>query len=129
MINESRTLLENITAETGNSQTGFFYVYGDKKIGAGYYKNGDGVHTVYTIVNAFLGDITIQGTLEQYPSTDDTDWVDITTFAGDSTLYNQPNNNDAVDYDFSDTFTGKFVWLRAKYELQNGTIREIRYNY
>lgn len=123
MINESKTLLENINTVTTTAQ------YGPKKIGAGYYKNGDGVHTVYTIVNAFLGDITIQGTLEQYPSTDDTDWVDITTFAGDSTLYNQPNNDDSVDYDFSDTFTGKFVWLRAKYELQNGTIREIRYNY
>jgi len=123
MINESKTLLENVSTVTSTAQ------YGAKKIGGGYYKNGDGVHTVYTIVNAFLGDITIQGTLEQYPSTDDTDWVDITTFAGDSTLYNQPNNNDAVDYDFSDTFTGKFVWLRAKYELQNGTIREIRYNY
>lgn len=123
MINESKTLLENVSTITSVAK------YSPKKIGAGYYKNGDGVHTVYTVVNAFLGDITIQGTLEQYPSDDDTDWVDITSFAGDSTLYNQPNNNDAVDYDFSDTFTGKFVWLRAKYELQNGTIREIRYNY
>jgi len=123
MLNESKTLLENISTVTSTAQ------YSNKKIGAGYYKNGDGVHTVYTIVNAFLGDITIQGTLEQYPSDDDTDWVDITSFAGDSTLYNQPNNNDAVDYDFSDTFTGKFVWIRAKYELQNGTIREIRYNH
>jgi len=123
MLNESKTLLENISTVTSTAQ------YSNKKVGAGYYKNGDGVHTVYTIVNAFLGDITIQGTLEQYPSDDDTDWVDITSFAGDSTLYNQPNNNDAVDYDFSDTFTGKFVWIRAKYELQNGTIREIRYNH
>jgi len=123
MLNESKTLLENISTVTSTAQ------YSNKKVGAGYYKNGDGVHTVYTIVNAFLGDITIQGTLEQYPSDDDTDWVDITSFAGDSTLYNQPNNNDAVDYDFSSTFTGKFVWIRAKYELQNGTIREIRYNH
>lgn len=123
MLNESKTLLENISTVTSTAQ------YSNKKVGAGYYKNGDGVHTVYTIVNAFLGDITIQGTLEQYPSNDDTDWVDITSFAGDSTLYNQPNNNDAVDYDFSSTFTGKFVWIRAKYELQNGTIREIRYNH
>ena len=123
MINGTKTLLENISTITTSAQ------YSDKMIGGGYYKNGDGVHTVYTVVNAFLGSITIQGTLEQYPSTDDTDWVDVTTFAGDSTLYNQPNNDDSVDYDFSNTFTGKFVWIRAKYELQNGTIREIRYNY
>jgi len=123
MINESKTLLENITSTPSSAR------YSDKKIGGGYYKNGDGIHTVYMIVNAFLGDITIQGTLEQYPSTDDTDWVNVTTFGGDSTLYNQPNNTDAVDYDFSTTFTGKFVWIRAKYTLENGTIREIRYNY
>lgn len=123
MINQSRTLLENFNTVSTTAQ------YTDKKIGAGYHKNGDGVHTVYVIVNAFLGDITIQGTLEQYPSSDDSDWVDVTTFAGDSTFYNQPNNNDAVDYDFSETFTGKFVWIRAKYTLENGTIREIRYNY
>ena len=123
MMNESKILLENITSVNASAQ------YSKKKIGGGYYKNGDGVHTVYTVVNAFLGDITIQGTLEQYPSSDDSDWVDVTSFAGDSTLYNQPNNDDSVDYDFSNTFTGKFIWIRAKYELQNGTIREIRYNY
>ena len=123
MLTENRTLLENVNAVTTSAQ------YSDKKKGAGYHLNNDGVHTVSIVVNAFLGDITIQGTLEQYPSTDDTDWVNVTTFAGDSTLYNQPNNDDSVDYDFSNTFTGKFVWIRAKYELQNGTIREIRYNY
>lgn len=121
MLEESRTLLENITAITTAS-------YSDKMKGAGYYKNGDGVHTVHYVVNAFLGDITIQGTLSQYPSDNDDDWVEVDTFAGDSTLYNQPNNNDAVDYDYSTTFTGKFVWIRVKYSLENGTIRQIRYN-
>lgn len=124
MLNESKTLLENVSTENPST-----YLYSEKQIGAGYHTKNDGVHTVYTIVNAFLGDIIIQGTLEQYPSTDDTDWVDITTFGGDSTLYNQPNNTDVVDYDFSDTFTGKFIWIRVKYRLENGTIREIRYNY
>jgi len=123
MINGTNILLQDIDTTSSSAQ------YSDKKIGAGYYKNSDGVHTLYTVVNAFLGSITIQGTLEQYPSDDDTDWVDVNTFAGDSTYYNQPNNNDAVDYDVSSTFTGKFVWVRAKYELQNGTIREVRYNY
>jgi hypothetical protein len=123
MINGTNILLQNIDSTASSAQ------YSEKKIGGGYYKNGDGVHTLYTVVNAFLGSITIQGTLEQYPSDDDTDWVEVNTFAGDSTYYNQPNNTDAVDYDVSSTFTGKFVWIRAKYELQNGTIREVRYNY
>lgn len=244
MLTESRLILENITAETGSS-----YAYSDKKKGAGYHKNGDGIHTIHYAVNSFLGDIIVQGTLEQYPSNTaasftvtqtfvvtsvanpgtpppnniyqidgvnypvlnlvrggvytfdqsdasnvnhqiafkdstgasyttnvvttgtlgqpgaktvltiannapsnlryycvshgngmgntinvtgndpDADWVDVVTFAGDSTLYNQPNNDDRVDYDFSQTFTGKFVWIRVKYKLENGTIREIRYNY
>jgi len=123
MLIENRTLLENISAVTTTAQ------YSDKKKGAGYHLNNDGVHTVSMIVNAFLGDITIQGTLSQYPSDNDDDWVDVLTFAGDSTLYNQPNNDDSIDYDLSDTFTGKFIWIRAKYEVENGTIREIRYNY
>ena len=120
MLTESRLILENITAETGSS-----YAYSDKKKGAGYHKNGDGIHTIHYAVNSFLGDIIVQGTLEQYPSNTDSDWVDVTTFAGDSSLYNQPNNDDRVDYDFSETFTGKFVWIRVKYKLENGTIREI----
>ena len=123
MLEESRTFLENITSTSSSAQ------YSEKKKGAGYHRNGNGVHTVHYIVNAFLGSITIQGTLAQYPSDSDNDWVDIDTFAGDSTLYNQPNNDDSVDYDYSNTFTGKFVWLRVKYTLQNGTIREIRYIY
>ena len=124
MINESKTLLENISTETPST-----YLYSDKQIGAGYHSKNDGVHTVNYTVNAFLGEIIIQATLEQYPSEDDTDWVDVNTFAGDSTYYNQPNNADSVDYDQAATFTGKYVWIRAKYLLENGTIREIRYNY
>lgn len=125
MLTESRLILENITAETGSS-----YAYSDKKKGAGYHKNGDGIHTIHYAVNSFLGDIIVQGTLEQYPSNTDSDWVDVTTFAGDSTLYNQfPNPIETDSYDDSETFTGKFVWIRVKYKLENGTIREIRYNY
>jgi hypothetical protein len=122
MLTESRLILENITTESNS------YSYSDKKKGAGYHKNGDGIHTIHYAVNAFLGDIIVQGTLEQYPSDTDADWVDVTTFAGDSVLYNAVGAN-AVDYDFSQTFTGKFVWIRVKYKLENGTIREIRYNY
>ena len=121
MLEESRTILENINTVTAAA-------YSDKKKGAGYHKNGNGVHTVSYVVNAFLGSITMQGTLAQYPSDNDDDWVEIDSFAGDSTLYNSPGG-DTIDYTYSNTFTGKFVWIRAKYTLQNGTIREIRYNY
>ena len=92
MLEESRIILENKNTVTSAA-------YSDKKKGAGYHKNGNGIHTVHYIVNAFLGSITIQGTLAQYPSDNDDDWVEVDTFAGDSTLYNQPSNDDCVDYE------------------------------
>ena len=114
-------LLSDINTESSIST----YSYSDKQKGAGYHRGDNGVHTVNYSVNAFLGDIIIQGTLEQYPSDDDTDWINATTFAGDSSFY---GNTDSTDYQASQTFTGKYVWIRAKYLLQNGTIRQVRYN-
>lgn len=115
---ENQILLENVNTITSST------IYSAKKKGAGYHANNDGLHTVVFQVNAYLGDIKIQGTLAPYP--DDDDWVDVVNFAGDSTFYGA---EDSVDYIKTVNFTGKFVWLRASYTLQNGTIRQIRYNY
>ena len=114
---ESITLIENITTESPDST----FSYGDKKKGAGYHKNNDGVHTAVYQFDDFVGTVRIQGTLELYPGDDD--WFDIdgTELGGDSTIF--------ADDTYSNTFTGKFVWIRAAYNLQNGTITEIRYNY
>ncbi len=119
MSTESIVLVSNITAESNNSG----YVYSNKNKGAGYNKNGDGVHTVVYVVDDFIGSIKMQGTLELYPG--DNDWVDIVNtergLAGDSTTW--------VNDTYTASFTGKFVWIRAAYNLQNGTIVEIRYNH
>jgi len=114
---EKRVLLENITTEASNSD----FSYGEKKIGAGYHKNNDGVHTVVYQVNAFSGTVKIQATLELYPN--DNDWFDVedTEIGNDSSQF--------ISDVYSRNFTGKFVWIRAAYNLQNGTIEQIRYNY
>jgi hypothetical protein len=114
---ENITLLSNKSAEALDSS----FSYGEKAKGAGYHKNNDGVHTVVYQVNNFAGTIKIQGTLELYPG--ENDWVDIneTEMGGDSTIINS-----AVK---SYTFVGKFVWIRAAYNIQDGSIVEIRYNY
>lgn len=118
MSKESYLLVSNITAEAADST----FVYGEKQQGSGYHNRSDGVHTVIYDVDTFIGVIKLQGTLTLYPG--DSDWVDITgTEIGlnsDSSAWTavQPIN-----------FTGNFVWLRAAYNLQNGTIRQIRYNY
>jgi hypothetical protein len=119
MSTESITLLSNVSQEAAPGDSSF--IYSGKQKGAGYHKYNDGVHTVVYDFNQFVGTVKIQATLELYPG--DSDWFDVagTEVGGDSTVI----NSSATSY----TFTGKFVWIRAAYNLQNGTITEIRYNH
>ena len=118
MSTESRVLISNISAEAADST----YTYGEKRKGAGYNRRSDGLHTVIYEVTDFIGSIKIQGTLEMFPA--ESDWVDIVGteigLGDDSTVWTTTNTSN---------FTGNFVWLRAAYNVQNGTITEIRYNY
>lgn len=117
---ESTILLSNISDDNNNVVPSDFS-YSAKGKGAGYHKNGDGIHTVVYDLNEFKGTIKIQATLALYPTP--TDWVDVvgTEIGGDSTAI----SGSATTY----TFTGKFIWIRAAYKLEQGTINEIRYNY
>lgn len=116
MSTENHILVANISTESVDSS----YAYSIKNKGAGYNKNGDGVHTVVYTLDSFIGTIKIQGTLELYPG--ESDWVDVagTDLGGDSSVFSSSQNR---------TFTGKFIWIRAAYNLQNGTINQIRYNF
>jgi hypothetical protein len=119
---ESHLLLENINAEAVDLS----FSYGTKQPGAGYYRLSNPLHTAVYTVNAFSGTVKIQGTLAMYPR--DIDWFDIdgTTIGDDSTVMSG-ETVDAVS--FSRNFTGNFMWIRAAYNLQDGTIVSIRYNY
>ena len=124
---ETLNLLENITVQSAygrdynaGSDTDTIF-YSDKNRGAGYYKNGDGIHTAVFQFDNFVGTVKIQGTLELYPN--DTDWVDI-----DGTTITVEDSS-ALTNDETRTFIGKFVYIRAAYNIQNGTITEIRYNH
>jgi hypothetical protein len=120
MSTESIILSSNVTEESVPGDSSF--KYSAKQKGAGYHKYNDGIHTAVYQVDSFVGTIKLQATLELYPG--DTDWVDIVNtevaYGSDST---QSTGAQSV------TFTGKFVWVRAAYNLQNGTISQIRYNY
>jgi hypothetical protein len=118
MSTENQVLLSNITAEAADST----YVYGSKQPGAGYHKRSDSMHTATYSVNSFVGAIKLQATLALYP--EDSDWFDI-----DGTDIGLGSDSSAWTTTNSINFTGNFVWLRAAYNLQNGTITEIRYNY
>ena len=118
MSTESITLLSTTAAEALTTALS----YTDKQKGAGYHRYNDGVHTVVYDVKEFVGTIKIQATFALYPDDNNADWFDVdgTEHSFDSTV-----SNGAYSY----TFTGRFMWIRAAYNLQDGTITEIRYNH
>lgn len=118
MSTESIILLENVSAEAIDSAT----VYSGKQKGAGYHKRYGSLHTATYEVDSFIGSIKLQGTLELYPG--ESDWVDIS-----GTDVGLSSDSSAWSALQTFNFTGNFVWIRAAYNLQNGTIIQIRYNY
>lgn len=117
MSKETVVLLENVSVEATSSD----FSYGEKRKGAGYNKNTDGVHTAIFQFDNFVGTVKIQGTLELYPN--ENDWVDI-----DETTVAVEDSTPLVSNE-TRTFTGKFIYIRAAYNVQNGIITQIRYNY
>jgi len=117
MSNETIQLLSNITAEANNAA----YSYSNKDIGAGYHKKLNNLHTAVYTVDSFEGTIKLQATLALDPS--DSDWFDITdsSFGGDSTITGGTTT-------YTVNFSGNFVWIRAAYNLQDGTIVSVQYN-
>lgn len=111
---ENRTLLSAQTAVSANQVN---YNYSDKAKGAGYNKNTDGLCTVVYDLTNFVGKIRIQGTLELYPG--DADWFDVASFGDFTTPHGISTAN----------IVGKFVWIRAAWNLQSGLINEIRYSF
>jgi hypothetical protein len=95
------------------------FSYSDKNIAAGYHKISSGLHTVIYDYSDFVGTIKLQASLSLYPGNDD--WVDV--------IGTELNSSDSVTDTFSNTFTGNFVWLRAAYNLQNGAVNSITYNF
>jgi hypothetical protein len=117
MSTENKVLASNVSVEAVAAE----FSYGSKNKGAGYHKNTDGVHTVVYEFDNFVGTVKIQGTLELYPGPND--WVDVAGTAIDISDSSALSNNETR------TFVGKFVYIRAAYNVQNGIITEIRYNY
>ena len=121
MSNQTRVLL----ATTADNSKYPEEQYSAKSPAAGYYKNNNGVHTAVFEFDNFKGSIKIQATLELYPG--DLDWFDVVYDSADVVLTaidSTPVTNNAVC-----TFTGKFVYIRVAYQLEEGTITEIRYSY
>lgn len=120
MSTETIVLLSNANDDSQPSS----WQYSDKKRGAGYYKNGNGIHTLVFEFDNFKGSIKLQATLELHPG--DNDWFDVTYDADVSSL--TALDSTPIVANATCTFTGKFVFIRAAYQLEEGTITEIRYS-
>lgn len=116
MPTQSIVLLTNESTESVDSST---FSFTDKAKGDGYYNLSDGLHTVTYRTQDFVGVIKMQGTLAINPTEDDWFDIDQTDFGVDSSSQTGTYRN----------FTGNFVWIRAAYNITNGTIREIRFNH
>tara|TARA_B110000503_G_scaffold129374_1_gene201543 strand:- start:686 stop:1024 length:339 start_codon:yes stop_codon:yes gene_type:complete len=91
-------------------------VVGTKFKGDGYYGRSDGLHSVQYTYNGFTGTITIQGTLATEPF--DADWFDVLSY----TAANETSSK-------IESFTGNYVWTRAKVVYTDGTISLITLNH
>jgi hypothetical protein len=101
------------------------FTFSEKQKGDGYYNLGEGKHTVVFLFDNFKGAVKIQATLAVDPI--EGDWFDV--------VYDTNTRNltalDSTPITVAEyrNFTGNFTWIRAAYILEEGTIREIRYNH
>ena len=121
MSRETIVILTNITDDSQH----LVWQYSNKHIGAGYYKNGNGVHTMTFEFEDFKGSIKVQATLDLNPGVND--WFDVVLDSSDTVL--TAIDSTSVTANAACTFTGKFVFIRVAYQLEQGTITEVRYNH
>lgn len=91
--------------------------------GAGYYGSSQPMHTViYSTANNWIGELRMQATLVTKPT--DNDWFDIkSTVFGDG-INIQPDGATAI------SFTGNFVWVRAKItKFTSGQINRVQFTH
>ena len=91
-------------------------VTGEKFKGDGYYGRSDGLHSVQYTYSGLTGDIVIQATLAIDPVEDD--WFDVHRYAAA-----QETSSKIA------SFTGNYVWIRAKVVYTDGTIDSITLNH
>lgn len=100
------------------------YRFSDKRRGPGYNRRQSGLTTVLFQLDNFKGSIKIQGTLALYPG--ERDWVDLEFDSGSSL---ESLDSSELSSNEMRNISGNWVWIRAGYILEQGTITNIRYNF
>jgi hypothetical protein len=121
MAEKNYILVENESIESSDLST---FVFSEKQQGSGYNKRTGGLHTAQFELDQFKGSIKLQGTLDLYPG--DLSWSDISYTSGsDLTAL----DSTALTTNETRNFLGNWVWIRAGYVLEQGTIVKIRYTF
>lgn len=114
--------VKNTILLTSTSIASQDFVFSQKQKGAGYRRLDNPLHTAVFAFDNFQGAVKIQATLVLYPG--ESDWFDV-----------EYDSGDAIETDGSSlltalvrNFTGNFIWIRAAYRIEQGTITEIRYS-
>jgi hypothetical protein len=107
-----------------NTGTGVLTYISDKVKGDGYFGGSDGFHTVsYSTTQHFRGTVTMQATLASEPIS--TDWFNV---ADTNLVYHQFDNRTSPSVDIFN-FTGNFVWVRGRIQIEEGSVTVIQYNH
>lgn len=112
-MSNSQTIL---TANTHPGDSTTETVTGEKYKGDGYYGRSDGLHSVQYTYSGITGVISIQGTLATTPV--EADWFDVHTYTATQETASKIAS-----------FTGNYVWVRAKVVYTDGTINSITLNH
>jgi hypothetical protein len=105
-----------LSAQTHPGDSTSEVVIGDKYKGDGYYGRSDGLHTIQYNLDEFTGTVIIEGTLEVDPS--DSDWFSVHSYVANQETENKISS-----------FTGNYVWIRAKIIYTDGTLNSISLNH
>ena len=107
-----------------NSGTSTLVYVSDKTKGDGYFGSSDGMHTVmYTATPTFVGTITTQATLAAEPV--EADWFNV---SNTSVTYRLIDDRSTSTVDCFN-FTGNFVWVRGRIQINEGTVESILVNH
>jgi len=105
-----------LSANTHPGDSTIETVTGEKFKGDGYYGRSDGLHSVQYTYSGLTGTITIQGTLAVTPV--EADWFDVHTYTATEETASKIAS-----------FTGNYVWVRAKVVYTDGTISSVTLNH
>jgi len=124
----STTLIPSTThgTPTGNYNGSSATFNSNNAYGDGYYGYTDGLHTVSVSTAAFIGTITIQGTLVETPA--ESDWFTVRDTGGTNLVYGDGATGLTVNK--ADNFIVNAVHVRAAVaSFTAGSIAKIQFNH